>query len=233
MNSSEYTICNLDSQTYITRDLAHFGQQENGVGGSGGAYPHGAAFNGLGDTAQYPYHPSPTLHHPGNAHNGVSSLPLDISPHSQGQNCNPLHYESGGVISHTGQVNYGGYHQAQAFSPYYAPPGAGLMPNGCVTPDLPGSPAYPSPYPDHIGYSHGALMHPQCTTGGYLTNGHAQSGQQSEGAVATYKWMTVKRAQPKNHNTAGRYRKLLWIWIYDDVDTWRWQMSRWYMLLGI
>ena len=226
MNTSDYTICNLDNQTYVTHfgggaGHGHHHHQENG---GSSVYSHGpvaAAFNGLhGDagppppppTGHYPYQPSPTLHHSTNAHshNGVSPLPVvDISPHSQAQNnCSPLPYDGGSVISHVSQAaaGYVGGYQGQ-FAPYYGAHGAaaaGLMPNGCMTPDLPGSPGYPAPYPDPLGYGHGALMHPQCANPGAYLNGHGQNSQQNDSNVTTYKWMTIKRAQPKT-TTPGSY----------------------------
>ena len=190
MNSSEYTICNLDNQTYVTHFGGHHGESGSVYSGGGGG--GGGGFSGLNEAGPYPYHPSPTLHH-ASAHNGVPSLPVDISPHGQGPTCSPLSgYESGLGA----QPTYTAAYQGQ-FAPYYGAHGAGLMPNGCVTPDLPGSPAYPAAYPgDPLGYPPGSLMHQQCAHPAAYLNGHAPQ-QQNDSNVTTYKWMTIKRAQPK------------------------------------
>ena len=160
-------------------------------------------------------------HHHHNSAQQCSSLPIEIQP-----SCGPpvTPYDSGGgggVIAHTngpGPQPYGP-HYGQGFAPpsYYAQ-GPGL--NGCLTPDLPtghpGSPpGYPSPYPDHLAYggAGGALIHPAnpCSSPGvFLGSGGGGGvgvvcqnggGPQGEGPVTTYKWMTVKRSQPKTQST--------------------------------
>lgn len=146
---------------------------------------------------------------PVSPYDATGTIPVKIQP--TGTPVSPYETAGGGtVISHTNN-QYGPYGPAtggQNYS-YYAqgPPSGHLMPNGCLPPELsnaiPGSPAYP--YPDHLAYGPGGLMtHPnQCSSpaGFVVSNGnggpHQNSGQQGDGQVATYKWMTVKRSQPK------------------------------------
>lgn len=238
MNTTDYTICNLDSQTYTTgnHDVGGYGSSShhnsiynhfNGLNANhliGGSESSGHGTSGGGSSTggggySYGHHPghggSPILQQQqqSNGHHGSSSsqctLPIEIQP-----TCGPVSpYDTGGgsVISHTnnsGQyTTYGQHHHHQGFNPAYYTQGtaAGLMPNGCIPPDLSGaslSGSYPpSPYTDHLSYGPGGLMHPnQCSSpGGFVSNGGVPQnpGQAGEGPVTTYKWMTVKRSQPK------------------------------------
>ena len=201
----------------------------NGSGPGGGSGSNGSSSNGPG--YPFHPSPTPGLAHvtSASAHNGsLSALPLDISPQAHHSNCSPLSsYDSAVISSHHHHQHPSAYQaaalgaagvayqgQPTPFSPYYHhnPHTAGLItspPNGCISPaDLvgPAGAGYHHGYPhDPLGYGHGALLHPQCGSGsgGFLSNGHGTgSGSPTESNVATYKWMTIKRAQPKTSTTS-------------------------------
>ena len=200
MNSNgSYTICNLDNNTYTTHynpDLNTSSSGGHGPSHHGAPGSHGPSSYGYPDYDQYPYGAGGGGGGASNGcHSGMelgSSLAYDPSnsviTHTQHAAQAPGHY----AAMHPGHCGPG---QGQ-YHPYYG----GLV-NGDLAGQLPNSPGYPpAGYPD--SYSPGMMGQHPCTAPGYPPHmGGSASGQHGsspeQGPVTTYKWMTVKRSQPK------------------------------------
>ncbi len=199
MNSNgDYTICNLDNHTYTSN------YNQDSISTSGySSYVHN---NGIGvDTGQLGYGASAAALHHGGGDPGPLTGPNSTGPHGGPPNLYP-----GSVLGAGSPApGHGGY------------PGIPHHGSTCMTGPTPhpGSP-YADYYPGHPGvitnggldcttagpggyYPHHDPNGPPCiSTSGYgLPNHHHSQGQgspnQDQTPVATYKWMTVKRAVPK------------------------------------
>jgi hypothetical protein len=189
MNSNgPYTICNLDNNTYVT----HY-SQESAAAASHHHHHAAAAAAHYGYAAAADYDQYAHAYGAG-AGGGGGGTGGSGSAGCQGAMdlASPLAYGGeGSVITHTQQVPY--MHCAQGQQPYH--PYYGGLVNGDLTGHIPNSPGYPPAYPD--SYSPGMMGQHPCSTPGY--GGGSQPSSPDQGPVTTYKWMTVKRSQPKTN----------------------------------
>lgn len=180
-----YTICNLDSNTYTTHYNAAGGGAGAGGGGGGAGQEHHASYG-------YDYDQYPHGYGGGGAAagGGGGGCHMDVPAYSD---------PHGSVITHTQHAPYAMHPcppppgHGQPYHPYYG----GLV-NGDLAGQLASSPGYPPAYPD--SYSPGIMGQHPCSTPGYGLGGGTAGGQPAandQGPVTTYKWMTVKRSQPK------------------------------------
>ena len=197
MNSNgPYTICNLDNNTYVTHygqetasasshhhaaaAAAHYGYDYDqyshayGAGAGGGGGSGGGASSGASN---------------GGCH-GAMDLASPLPPYAEGP---------GSVITHTqhAQVPYPMHCGSQGQQPYH--PYYGGLVNGDLAGHIPNSPGYPPAYPD--SYSPSMMGQHPCSTPGYGGTAGGQPASPDQGPVTTYKWMTVKRSQPKTTST--------------------------------
>ena len=217
MNSNgEYTICNLDNNTYstsypdpISTSNYSYSNVNNGLVDTGQQYGYGGPGPGSGH-----HHGNPGLqdltggqqqgHGMGPAYDGTASGVLNHGS-GPGQQPSVAYGLHPGACGGGPGPNVAQNHGQTPYPPYYGPPG-NLGMNGSI-PDMSPhhgmpNPGYPgSCYPDHADCNPIMCNSPGTTMGyGVMCNtqGLSSSPNHDQGTpTTTYKWMTVKRSTPK------------------------------------